>query len=92
MEPCLVIQHDDQAHVTPQHHFEIGEGSSGAAATYGPSKWQVEKFLKNRGRTFVGKPDQDEADRWLVTTRSVFNSMDCPMEHRVRVAPGAFID
>lgn len=87
----MVIQHD-QAHVIPLHHFQIGEGSLGAAANDCTSKWQVEKYLKNKGRIFVGKRDPYEAKRWLVTTRGVFNSMDCPMEHRVRVASRAFID
>ena len=39
---------------------------------------------------FAGKLDPEEAYEWLITTRGMFESMDCPMELWVRIATGAF--
>ena len=42
------------------------------------------------GVMFARKLDPEEANDLLITTRGMFESMDCPMELWVRIATGAF--
>ena len=72
--------------------YEQGEGSNRSVDTRKLGLWQYEKFVKNGGRPFFGKLDAEEAFLWISSAIGVFDTMACPMEHRVRIITGAFQD